>query len=93
MVFGSIALGMGAMRVPSPAAGMMTITFIAGCKYTSEGEGVQMERARAQDGVDLGLSQRVVPTSSVSTSFHLEGAGLAPPAFKRSPPIHRGTVV
>src|SRR5580698_11500067 len=27
-------LGMGAMRVPRPAAGMMTITFIAGCKYT-----------------------------------------------------------
>src|SRR5438270_10044340 len=22
------------MRVPSPAAGMMTMTFIAGCKYT-----------------------------------------------------------
>src|SRR5437764_188200 len=26
----SIALGTGAMRVPSPAAGMMTITFMAG---------------------------------------------------------------
>src|ERR1700689_167756 len=34
-VFASIALGMGAMRVPSPAAGIITITFMAGCKYTS----------------------------------------------------------
>jgi len=32
--FASIALGMGAMRVPRPAAGMMATTFIAGCKYT-----------------------------------------------------------
>src|ERR1700683_3911237 len=32
---GSKALGMGAMRVPRPAAGIITITFIAGCKYTS----------------------------------------------------------
>ncbi len=30
----SFALGMGAMRVPRPAAGMMTTTFIAACKYT-----------------------------------------------------------
>src|SRR6201998_458538 len=30
-----MALGTGAMRVPRPAAGMMTRTFIAGCQYTS----------------------------------------------------------
>src|ERR1035441_6168287 len=35
LVLASMALGMGAMRVPRPAAGIMTITFIAGCKYTS----------------------------------------------------------
>src|SRR6266536_4477687 len=34
--FVSLALGSGAMRVPSPAAGMMTITFMAGCQYTSQ---------------------------------------------------------
>src|SRR5208282_5958348 len=27
--------GIGAMRVPSPAAGIITTTFIAGCQYTS----------------------------------------------------------
>src|SRR5690242_5333651 len=32
--FAVLPLGTGAMRVPSPAAGMMTMTFIAGCKYT-----------------------------------------------------------
>src|SRR5881275_3539298 len=32
--FAALPLGTGAMRVPSPAAGMMTMTFIAGCKYT-----------------------------------------------------------
>src|SRR5579862_1233777 len=32
----------GAMRVPSPAAGMMTITFMAGSQYTSANAGVQM---------------------------------------------------
>ena len=35
--------GMGAMRVPSPAAGIITITFMAGCKYTSGEVGVQMQ--------------------------------------------------
>src|ERR1700757_1814863 len=30
-----MALGMGAIRVPSPAAGMITRTFMAGCQYTS----------------------------------------------------------
>jgi hypothetical protein len=29
--------------VPRPAAGMITTTFIAGCKYTSAGQGVQMQ--------------------------------------------------
>src|SRR5579864_6304454 len=38
-VFASRALGMGAMRVPRPAAGIMTITFMAGCKYTRGGAG------------------------------------------------------
>src|ERR1700687_3257493 len=33
---------MGAMRVPSPAAGIITITFMAGCKYTSAEAGVQI---------------------------------------------------
>src|ERR1035438_3288834 len=33
-VFASRALGMGAIRVPRPAAGIITITFMAGCKYT-----------------------------------------------------------
>src|SRR6266852_5592385 len=28
----------GAMRVPRPAAGMMTTTFMAGCKYKAYGE-------------------------------------------------------
>ena len=41
-VFASLALGIGAIRVPSPAAGIMTITFIAGCKYTSAEAGVQI---------------------------------------------------
>ena len=31
----SFALETGAIRVPRPAAGMMTKTFMAGCKYTS----------------------------------------------------------
>ena len=30
------------MRVPNPAAGMITTTFIAGCKYTAQGAQVQM---------------------------------------------------
>jgi hypothetical protein len=34
LVFTALALGAGAIRVPSPAAGMITITFIAGSKYT-----------------------------------------------------------
>src|SRR5579864_8725908 len=34
--------GIGAMRVPRPAAGMITMTFMAGCKYTSAAQGVQM---------------------------------------------------
>src|ERR1035441_2195686 len=33
-VFASRALGMGAIRVPRPAAGIITITFMAGGKYT-----------------------------------------------------------
>src|SRR5580693_5149245 len=36
--------GMGAMRVPSPAAGMITTTFIAGSKYTGASEGVQIQK-------------------------------------------------
>ena len=36
------------MRVPKPAAGMMTTTFIAGCKYTGWEEWVQMLRADAR---------------------------------------------
>ena len=36
----------GAMRVPRPAAGIMTVTFIAGCKYTSAESGVQMQATR-----------------------------------------------
>src|SRR5215469_9861867 len=31
----SLAPDTGAMRVPNPAAGMITYTFIAGCQYTS----------------------------------------------------------
>jgi hypothetical protein len=31
------------MRVPRPAAGIITTTFIAGCKYTSAQAGVQMQ--------------------------------------------------
>src|SRR5215472_7208130 len=33
---------LGAMRVPKPAAGMMTSTFMAGDKYTSPVKGVQI---------------------------------------------------
>src|SRR2546430_520140 len=40
--FEAFALGTGAMRVPSPAAGMITITFMAACKYTSAQQGVQI---------------------------------------------------
>src|SRR6266851_6839576 len=42
----------GAMRVPRPAAGIMTITFIAGCKYTSGDQGVQMLRGLLSPTVD-----------------------------------------
>ena len=41
--------GIGAMRVPSPAAGMITTTFIAGCKYTSAEVGVQMQWSDFQE--------------------------------------------
>src|SRR5262252_10029153 len=33
--FASLATETGAIRVPNPAAGMITNTFIAGCQYTS----------------------------------------------------------
>ena len=32
----------GVMRVPNPAAGMITTTFIAGCKYKARGAQVQI---------------------------------------------------
>src|SRR5271170_4010214 len=41
------ALGAEAMRVPKPAAGMITNTFIAGCKYTRAGASVQIGARRA----------------------------------------------
>ena len=41
-IFAPKPLDMGLMRVPRPAAGMMTITFMAGCKYTSARVGVQI---------------------------------------------------
>ena len=36
------------MRVPKPAAGMITTTFIAGCKYTGPGAPVQMSEDRSE---------------------------------------------
>src|ERR1700683_1303536 len=36
--------GTGTMRVPRPAAGMITTTFIAGSKYTGGGQGVQIQK-------------------------------------------------
>src|SRR5437764_11227153 len=42
--FAVLPLGTGAMRVPSPAAGMMTMTFIAGCKYTDAERQIQIAR-------------------------------------------------
>src|SRR5580658_3140595 len=33
---------MGPIRVPSPAAGIITITFIAACKYTRAKQGLQI---------------------------------------------------
>src|SRR5690348_7943056 len=44
----SMALGTGAIRVPSPAAGMMTTTFMAGGQYTSAHAGVQMRSPKVQ---------------------------------------------
>src|SRR5713101_614221 len=46
----SCALGTGAMRVPRPAAGMITTTFMAGCNYTGVEEGVQINRGSPLTG-------------------------------------------
>src|ERR1700730_9846952 len=43
------------MRVPRPAAGMITITFMAGCKYTGGEEGVQINRGSPDESRPLGL--------------------------------------
>jgi hypothetical protein len=37
-----LALGAEAMRVPKPAAGIIAITFMAGCKYTRVSARVQI---------------------------------------------------
>src|SRR5580693_1278139 len=54
--------GIGPMRVPRPAAGMITNTFIAGSKYTSGSQGVQIlahfSRSRSLR-LRLGLQKRV----------------------------------
>ncbi len=59
------ALGANVMRVPRPAAGMMTTTFIAGCKYKGEGEGVQIETTAG--GTPALPSLRPFPQLSFST--------------------------
>ena len=41
-------LDAGAMRVPTPAAGLITITFIAGCKY--KGVGAECSNLLAKRG-------------------------------------------
>jgi hypothetical protein len=44
---------MGAIRVPKPAAGIITTTFMAGCKYTSQGVGVQISKERKTESVEI----------------------------------------
>src|SRR5579864_1354405 len=60
LVFASNALGMGAMRVPRPAAGIITITFMAGCKYTRAHAGVQIWHEA--DVACLAIHQHAVST-------------------------------
>src|ERR1700680_2791845 len=45
--FFPLAPGADDMRVPKPAAGIITTTFIAGCKYTRAGASVQIGLHRA----------------------------------------------
>src|ERR1700722_5407146 len=70
-VFASRALGMGAMRVPRPAAGMITITFMAGCKYTSAEPGVQMcvRRMNISHTLDSHLSTYNIDILSFRETF------------------------
>src|SRR5271169_4865535 len=62
-VFASLALGMGAMRVPKPAAGIITITFIAGCKYTSGRQGVQIRTIQPGEGAQKRRNGKFFPGS------------------------------
>jgi hypothetical protein len=48
MVFLFFVPGWGAMRVPNPAAGMMTITFMAGCKYKAAWRPFQIVRGKRE---------------------------------------------
>ena len=56
---------MGAMRVPRPAAGMITTTFMAGCKYTAQAGVVQICRSlpsrRSRDSHRQQVGERLSP--------------------------------
>src|SRR5579862_6917849 len=68
-VLASMALGMGAMRVPSPAAGMITITFIAGCKYTRRQRESSNQVLIAGEGTSFYRKERREKSAKVAKKF------------------------
>src|SRR5712692_784334 len=66
------ALGANVMRVPRPAAGMITTTFIAGCKYTGGGRGVQIETT-AGAAPALPFLRRFPQLNAIAVGIHDPG--------------------
>src|SRR5690348_14022013 len=92
----SMALGTGAIRVPSPAAGMMTTTFMAGGQYTSAHAGVQMGSPKVKGLNHEGHegSRRIfIPKGFLRVTscplrsgfFHIGPTWTTPPASSRPP--------
>src|SRR5262252_4261710 len=61
----SLATETGAIRVPNPAAGMITNTFIAGCQYTS---------AKVRSSNSVVNSDARLTVTRPNSNFHFQDA-------------------
>ena len=76
--------GAEAIRVPKPAAGTITITFIAGCKYTRARAAVQIASPSPEHRSRTGFTLTIF-CSDLGTLFPTNGMSRRPHRSKPSP--------